>query len=117
MMKYVGGKFFCLMLLSFVIALAGCAGTAGRHRALVPMKDTITLGQYSNLILDSQNTNEALMLETDHQRIKALIIQKITKKAHDRFEHINSEDSTPNTLHASLIFTDTRREMHLPGPC
>ncbi|MFQ5965799.1 MAG: DUF4410 domain-containing protein [Candidatus Scalinduaceae bacterium] len=104
-MKYGGSKFFHLTLLSVVIALAGCAGTAGRHKALIPMKDIVALGQYSSLIFDSQHTSGVPMLETDHQRIKALIIQKIVKKAHDRFEHINSEDSNPNTLHASLIFT------------
>ncbi len=95
---------FGIVILSTSIILAGCAGTAGRHRVLVPTPASVSIGQYSNLILDTHSTNGEVMTDNDYQRIKALIIKKIKEKEYDRFEQINSKNNIPHSLHASLDF-------------
>ncbi len=95
---------FGIVILSTSIILAGCAGTAGRHRVLVPTPESVSIGQYANLILDTHSTNGEVMTENDFQRIKALIIKKIKEKQFDRFKQINSENNMPHSLHASLDF-------------
>ncbi len=96
---------FYIAILLIAIIPAGCAGTAGRHKALLPIQASVSLGQYSNLALDSQSQADVFMIEDDHQRIKALIIKKIKDKDQNRFNQINSKNSMPNTLHALLKFT------------
>lgn len=124
-------NFPCIMFLAIALFLAGCAGTAGRHRALMPM--TIKLDEYSNLILSSENVREVNMLDIENQRILTTIANKIRMENRNHFAHINTDINTdintnnntnknsifytninsnknsdskmPNTLHATLIFT------------
>lgn len=69
------------------------------------MPMTVTLNQFSNLVLTSENSSEVHMLDIEHQRIVATIVHKIREKDSSRFTRINSESNMPNTLHATLMFT------------
>ncbi len=124
-------NYLCIMFLAIAISLAGCAGTAGRHRALMPM--TIKIDEYTDLVLTSKNVSEVNMLDIENQRILATIVHKIRMENRGRFTHIksdinsglksdsdndlksnsdsssdlssDSDSKVPNTLRATLIFT------------
>ena len=115
-MKITKLELFSLILMVSLI-LGGCgAGTMGSVNHISPIKEGVSLEDFTSLVLDSDARDEVEISSHTRKRILSSIIEKIEVNKHNHYKTINTIDelskdnhfllNNPNTLIAKIIFTD-----------